>query len=375
VGAPLPARLWTRARKVRARRQHRRSALARGFAAPQLRESDSSGAVDYTWANGLLSQQDTTGYSAVLADGLGSVRALANTQGQIVGSFAYDTFGNAQGTAGGTVTTNFHFAGEQTDPATGLINLRARSYDPRAGRFVSRDSLIQAGSGTQAFHRYAYVGNNPSRLTDPTGHGSCEPQVISTPSFFGHSVEVPLRPLTVCTDPEPLQVSPDHLKLPDYTDGGSLNVTLPGDGCRPTPPLDLGNTIVDPIYEGSPGIFVSSATGAATDSGSTVTNPGGSRGGTEHQKTIRDRIDQLKGEGYDHLNRGSEVEEWIRIPDGGDKSARRPDITMQAPDGAMYRENVGRSRLDGIPIARERRELEDIEGATGQRPAHTPYDR
>jgi len=94
-------------------------------------------------------------------------------------------------------------------------------------------------------------------------------------------------------------------------------VTIPSGGCRPTPPLDLGHTIIDPMYEGSPGVFVSSATGAATDSGNTATNPGGSRGGTEHQKTIQDRIDQLKGEGYDHLNGGSEVEEWIPIPDGG----------------------------------------------------------
>jgi len=134
---------------------------------------------------------------------------------------------------------------------------------------VSRDSLIQAGSGTQAFHRYAYVGNNPSRLTDPAGHGSCEPQVISTPSFFGHSVEVPLRPLTVCTDPEPLQVSPDHLQLPDYTDGGSLDVTPPSGGCRPTPPLDLGNTIIDPIYQGSGGVLATqepTPTGRPTNS-------------------------------------------------------------------------------------------------------------
>ena len=115
-----------------------------------LRETGPSGTTDYTWAKGLLSQQDGSGYYTALADGLGSVRALANSQGQVAGSFAYDSFGNPQGTPGGTATTNYHFAGEQTDPATGLINLRSRSYDSHAGRFVSRDTLVQGGSGTQA---------------------------------------------------------------------------------------------------------------------------------------------------------------------------------------------------------------------------------
>jgi RHS repeat-associated protein len=126
--------------------------------------------VDYTWANGLLSQQD----SPMLADGLGSVRALANAQGQIVGSFAYDTFGNAQGTAGGTAITSFHFAGQQTDQVTGLVNLRARSYDPRNGRFISQDQMVQCASGTQGFNRYGYTANNPMRFTDPSGYLSGE---------------------------------------------------------------------------------------------------------------------------------------------------------------------------------------------------------
>ncbi len=67
-------------------------------------------------------------------------------------------------------------------------------------------------------------------------------------------------------------------------------------------------------------------------------------------------------------------EEVIQTP-GGCKSCRRPDITTRAPDGTIYRENVGRSTGGGNPIARERRALDDIEAATGQRPGYTPYDR
>ena len=135
-----------------------------------LRETGPTGAVDYTWANGLLSQQDTTGYYTPLGDGIGSVQALANSQGQVAASFTYDAFGNPQGTPGGTTTTSYHFAGEQTDPTAGLINLRARTYDPRIGRFLSRDSLITAGQFTQGFNRYTYVENNPIGRVDPTGH-------------------------------------------------------------------------------------------------------------------------------------------------------------------------------------------------------------
>ncbi|WP_404366238.1 RHS repeat-associated core domain-containing protein [Corallococcus coralloides] len=105
-----------------------------------------------------------------------------------------------------------------------------------------------------------------------------------------------------------------------------------------------------------------------------VPNPHGSRGGPAHRATIERRIDELKAEGHEHVGGGSLPEEVIPTP-GGAKTFRRPDITTHAPDGSTYRENVGRSTSEGSPVARERRALNDIEAATGQRPGYTPYDQ
>ena len=61
--------------------------------------------------------------------------------------------------------TVMKFAGEQLD-ATSLYHLRARQYDPAIGRFGAQDPL-PAWPAAQS--PYAYVGNMPTRLIDPTG--------------------------------------------------------------------------------------------------------------------------------------------------------------------------------------------------------------
>jgi RHS repeat-associated protein len=52
---------------------------------------------------------------------------------------------------------------------TGLLHLNARAYDPLFARFVSPDWLdpIERGVGT---NRYAYAGNDPVNLRDPSGN-------------------------------------------------------------------------------------------------------------------------------------------------------------------------------------------------------------
>ncbi len=51
------------------------------------------------------------------------------------------------------------------DPQTGLVNLRARFYDPALGRFLTPDpSGVRGG-----INAYAYVENNPVAYTDPLG--------------------------------------------------------------------------------------------------------------------------------------------------------------------------------------------------------------
>lgn len=100
----------------------------------------------------------------------------------------------------------------------------------------------------------------------------------------------------------------------------------------------------------------------------------GSRGGAKHKEKVEQRINELKDQNYEHLKGGlTRQEETVEIKNGF-KTLRRPDVTMRAPDGTIYRENIGKSTLDGRPIARERRALDDLR-STGCSCGYTPYDR
>lgn len=99
----------------------------------------------------MLSQEATQGsggWQALLPDGLGSIRALTNNQGQITNTYDYDAFGNDR-TPQPSRATGYGFAGEPVDSSTGLTYLRTRYYDPITGRFTARDDLVQGGPGTQ----------------------------------------------------------------------------------------------------------------------------------------------------------------------------------------------------------------------------------
>jgi RHS repeat-associated protein len=52
----------------------------------------------------------------------------------------------------------------------GLVNLRARSYDPVLGRFIGRDTFGGVLSAPQTGNRYSYATSNPLRFSDPSGH-------------------------------------------------------------------------------------------------------------------------------------------------------------------------------------------------------------
>lgn len=101
-------------------------------------------------------------------DGLGSVRGLSDSSGTTVSTYSYDAFGEPDVTTG-FVDNDFLFTGEQMDPETGLIYLRARYYDPETGRFISKDPFTGFASVPPSLNRYTYGYNNPVRFTDPSG--------------------------------------------------------------------------------------------------------------------------------------------------------------------------------------------------------------
>lgn len=122
-----------------------------------LADSDGN---QYVYGLDLLARINGSDEEWYLSDGLGSTVQLADADGDVTDSWTYDVFGAVRARTG-TSDNSFTFTGEHNDP-DGLAYLRARYYEPDTGRFLSRDPL-------PLLQRYAYVGNNPATMVDPTG--------------------------------------------------------------------------------------------------------------------------------------------------------------------------------------------------------------
>jgi RHS repeat-associated protein len=151
------------------------------------------------------------------ANNLYSVAALSDAAGAVVERYRYDAYGERTVLAPDGVTvrttarTTTTFTGRQLEAETGLVYYRSRFFDPRLGRFISRDpaadpdtrrgsgahaafaydpSLVPVRNTSMAMLRgaavmrpedsplfldvrdpaaYAYLGNSPSNGTDPNG--------------------------------------------------------------------------------------------------------------------------------------------------------------------------------------------------------------
>ncbi|MBU3978757.1 RHS repeat-associated core domain-containing protein [Patescibacteria group bacterium] len=104
-----------------------------------------------------------------LEDGLGNVRFITSRSGTNVRSYTYDPFGNITGTQGTLTGNRYQFQTQQNDSESGMYYLRARYYDPTTGRFISRDPVKGTLVNPQTQNPYAYAGNNPVNISDPSG--------------------------------------------------------------------------------------------------------------------------------------------------------------------------------------------------------------
>jgi RHS repeat-associated protein len=114
-----------------------------------------------------------------LADHLGSVRDLVDSNGVIREHVVYDSFGNrlsehdfdASGNAiasgnPAAVDHLFGYTGREWDDDVDLQYNRARWYDPAQGRWISKDPI---GFAAGDVNQFRYVGNGPTNATDPSG--------------------------------------------------------------------------------------------------------------------------------------------------------------------------------------------------------------
>ena len=110
-------------------------------------------------------------------DHLGTQQELTDPNGQIAWSAQYKAWGEvkeqrSEWAQREGLTNPIRFQGQYHDHETGLHYNRYRYYDPRVGRFISKDPISYAGG----LNLYAYAPN-PTGWVDPLGLARCKCEV------------------------------------------------------------------------------------------------------------------------------------------------------------------------------------------------------
>jgi RHS repeat-associated protein len=68
-----------------------------------------------------------------------------------------------------TLSTDRTFTGQKADGAS-LLYMKARTYDPALGMFLSPDTVVPDAGVVVDYNRFMYARGNPLKYVDPTGH-------------------------------------------------------------------------------------------------------------------------------------------------------------------------------------------------------------
>ncbi len=99
-------------------------------------------------------------------DHLDSVRELVGTDGATVeAQYSYDPWGVVERAGSNSVVSPALFTGHLVHEPSGNYLTHYRVYDPRHGRWLTRDPIGETGG----MHLYGYVESNPINFIDPSG--------------------------------------------------------------------------------------------------------------------------------------------------------------------------------------------------------------
>jgi len=99
-----------------------------------------------------------------MKDHLGSIQYVVDDTGAVQNEYKYNAYGESMEGTTENVEQPYRFTGREWDNKVGIYYYRARYYDPKVGRFLTKDPVYQEG-----MELYGYVGGNPVNNTDPFG--------------------------------------------------------------------------------------------------------------------------------------------------------------------------------------------------------------
>ena len=97
---------------------------------------------------------------------VGSLRAVSDSNQNIVKEIVYDTYGNIISDSNLSIKVPFGFAGGLYDSDTKLTRFGYRDYDVYTGKWTAKDPIGFEGGNTNL---YGYVLGDPVNFVDPTG--------------------------------------------------------------------------------------------------------------------------------------------------------------------------------------------------------------
>lgn len=134
-------------------------------------EEDGAGGVLRTYTYGIrrVGMQASGGTHYYHYDPLGSVSDVTSSSGASDWTYSYEPFGAERSAVRqpGAPENPMRFGGELLDPS-GLYYLRARQYDPTAGRFLQVDPATPSPE-QPILATYIYAADRPTVLIDPSG--------------------------------------------------------------------------------------------------------------------------------------------------------------------------------------------------------------